>query len=344
MWKYILKRIALAFITAFIILSLTFILLKLLPPAKSMGTPQQQSAYYENEVRLGYMYSSARQQGDNFVDKVIFQDGRTMYYYKTPVMKQYISWLKNIVTKWDWGLSVRIQPNVKVTAIIAPRLWTSMKINIISVLVSVPIGIGLGIWAALKKNKLTDHIISTAVMVFISVPSFVLIIFLMLALCYRNPILPTQWPNPTDPKSWQVKGYILPVFCLSFGSICGYCRFVRAELCEVMESEYLLLARTKGLTRRQAIMRHALRNAMVPIFPSILAEFIGIMGGSMVLEGLYGIPGIGRLFVTAMNSAAPDYNVLFVDMAIFTTFGLLAGVLLDMSYGIIDPRIRMGAR
>ncbi len=217
-----------------------------------------------------------------------------------------------------------------------------MKINILSVVVSVPIGIALGIWAALKKNKLTDHIISTAVMIFISLPGFVVITFLMLLLCYNNAVLPTQWPKLTDSTSVKALGYILPVFCLSFGSICGYCRFVRAELCEVMESEYLLLARTKGLTRRQAIMRHALRNAMVPIFPSILAEFIGIMSGSMVLERLYGIPGIGDLFITAIS--AKDYNVLFVDMAIFTTISLFSGVLLDLSYSIIDPRIRMGAR
>ena len=131
-------------------------------------------------------------------------------------------------------------------------------------------------------------------------------------------------------------------FCLSFGSICGYCRFVRAELCEVMESEYLLLARTKGLTRRQAIIRHAMKNAMVPIFPSILAEFIGILGGSMILESLYGIPGIGKLFITALNYK--DYDILFVDMAIFTTLSLVAGVFLDLSYGLIDPRIRMGAK
>ena len=140
----------------------------------------------------------------------------------------------------------------------------------------------------------------------------------------------------------KVLGYIIPVFVLSFGSICGYCRSVRAELCEVMESEYLLLARTKGLTKKQAIIRHALRNAMVPIVPSILAEFIGILGGSMILEQLYGIPGIGKLFVTALNSK--DYNVLFVDMALFTTIGLVFGVFLDLSYGFIDPRIRMGAK
>ncbi len=292
---------------------------------------------------MGYMDSSrTKRDGEEPVDFVSLSNGRTTYYYNVPVMKQYFTWLGNIVFHWDWGVSKVIQPNVKATVIIGERLLTSMKINIFSVIFSVPIGILLGVWAALKKNTMTDHIISTLIMVFISLPSFVLITFLMLIFCYNNSVLPTQWPNPTDPVGQKVLGYILPVFCLSFGSICGYCRFVRAELCEVMSSDYLLLARTKGLTRKQAIMRHAMKNAMVPIFPSILAEFIGIMGGSMILENLYGIPGIGKLFITALTNK--DYNILFVDMAIFTSISLLAGVVLDLSYGFIDPRIRMGAK
>lgn len=343
MWKYVVKRLLLAVFTVFIILSLTFILIKCLKPEIAIGPIEQRTAYYENEVNQGYLYSSKVEiEGATPVDKLVYSDGSTVYYYQVPIMQQYFSWLRNIFTRWDWGVSRKIKPNVDVGTIIGERVVTSMKINILSVIVSVPIGIGLGILAALKKNTMTDSIISTLVMVFISVPGFVLITFLMLLLCYNNAILPTQWAKPTDPASQKALAYILPVFCLSFGSICGYCRFVRAELCEVMESEYLLLARTKGLTRRQAIMRHALRNAMVPIFPSILAEFIGIMSGSMVLERLYGIPGIGDLFITAIS--AKDYNVLFVDMAIFTTISLFSGVLLDLSYGIIDPRIRMGAR
>lgn len=344
MWKYVLKRIGLAFLTAFIVLTLTFILIKLLPVQKIAGSLQTRVAYYTNEERLGYMFSSETKiEGAEEVDHIIFEDKSEMYYYKTPVMQQYISWLGNIVTKWDWGTSQKIEPNVEVTVIMGSRLATSMKINIISVVLSVPIGILLGIWAALKKNKLTDHIISTVVMVLIALPGFVLITFLMMIFCYgKLAFLPTQWPGVNSTLGDKFLGYILPVFCLSLGSICGYCRFVRAELCEVMESEYLLLARTKGLTRGQAIVRHALRNAMVPIFPSILAEFLGIMGGSMILESLYGIPGIGSLFIDSIS--ASDYNILFVDMAIFTTFGLLMGVLLDMSYGFIDPRIRMGER
>ena len=343
MGKYVIKRILLALMTAFIVLSLTFILIKLLPPEKSVGDVVTRMTYYDNQVSLGYMISSRFPVADlKLVDFVTAKNGTVTYYYEVPVMEQYFNWISNIIFRWDWGYSQVIEPNVKATVIIGERLITSMKVNIVSVLVSVPVGILLGILAALKKNTMTDHIISTTVMILISLPGFVIISFLMLLLCYNNPILPTQWPNPTDPLGEKVLGYILPVFSLSLGSICGYCRFVRAELCEVMESDYLLLARTKGLTRRQAILRHAMKNAMVPIFPSVLAEFIGILGGSMILENLYGITGIGSLFVKSMT--AKDYNILFVDLAIFTTMGLLAGVILDLSYGFIDPRIRMGAK
>ncbi len=347
MIKYVFKRMGLALITAFIILSLTFILIKLLPITKIPGQEAQLFAYWQEQVRLGYVVAFKGVEHPELGTPVwthVKENVGTTYYYVAPIFDQYFNWLKNIITKWDWGVSQAIEPNVKVTVIIGERLVNTIRINIISVLFSVPIGIALGIWAALKKNTLTDHIISTVVMVCISVPSFVLITFMLLLLCYNNQILPTQWPSSNAPLGTKILGYIIPVFCLSFGSICGYCRFVRAELCEVMASDYLLLARTKGLTKKQAILRHALRNAMVPIVPSILAEFIGILGGSMILENLYGIHGIGSLFIKAINQSEPDYNVLFVDMAIFTTLSLLASVILDISYGFIDPRIRMGAK
>ena len=345
MIKYTIKRMILAIITTFIILSLTFILMKLLPFTKPIGTDNEKYAYYINQVFKGFVvdYEIEHKDLGSYLWKYTEPGTKnTHYFYQTPIMTQYVSWLRNIFTRWDWGTSTVIDPNKAAIVVIGSRLPVSMRLNIISVIFSVPLGIVLGIVAALNKNKPTDHFISTAVMIFISIPSFVLITLSLLIFAYRGHILPTQWPNITDPTKMKVLGYIIPVFALSFGSICGYCRSVRAELCEVMESEYLLLARTKGLTKRQAIIRHALRNAMVPIVPSILAEFIGILGGSMILEQLYGIPGIGKLFVTALN--AKDYNVLFVDMALFTTIGLMFGVLLDLSYGFIDPRIRMGAK
>jgi len=343
MGKYVLKRLVLAVITLFIIMSLTFILIKLLPFQKPIGLPPQQFAYYQDQVNLGFV-ARFTEPTEGYGDLLYNYKYSTIdyYYYQVPVMQQYGHWLKNIFTEWNWGTSTYIAPNVNAMVIIGERVITTIKINIIATLLSVPLGIVLGIWAALKKNTLTDHIISTLVMVFISVPSFILITFVMLMFCYKNQILPSQWPSSSATNQTKFLAFIIPVFCLSFGSICSYCRFTRAELCEVMSSDYLLLARTKGLTKRQAILRHALRNAMVPIVPSILAEFIGILGGSMILEELYGIPGIGNLYVRALGSQ--DYNVLFVDMAVFTIISLLAGVVLDLSYGFIDPRIRMGAK
>lgn len=344
MGKYVLKRIGLAFMTAFIILSLTFILVKLLPFERPIGGEAQQIAYFDKQYSLGYVYrfDIERPEYGKCLYKTSSDRGRPNYYYQVPIMKQYVRWLKNIITKWEWGYSKTFQPNVSASVIIGSRIGYSIRLNIISVIFSVPLGILLGIWAALKKNTITDHTISTLVMVFISIPSFVLISFILRIFAYNLGWLPSVWPTDSATTAMKIKGYIIPVFCLSFGSVCSYCRFVRAELCEVMESDYLLLARTKGLTRSQAIVRHAMKNAMVPIFPSILAEFLSILGGSMILEQLYSIPGIGKLFVLALNYK--DYDILFVDMAIFTTLGLLAGILLDLSYGFIDPRIRMGAK
>ena len=346
MGKYIIKRLILAFFTAFIVLSLTFFLVKSIPFSKPGGFPNEQYSYYMSQVHQGYVmqFIEPKSGYGELLFSYLDQSGKkpvTYYFYETPKLLQYFSWMKNILTAWNWGTSTHIEPNVDALVIIGGRLPVSMKLNAISVVISVPAGIGLGIYAALKKNKPSDNFISTAVMILVSVPGFVLITFLMLVFCYQLKWLPTQWPNPEAPLRQKALAYILPVFVLSLGSICGYTRFTRAELCEVLESEYLLLARTKGLTKNQSIIRHALRNAMVPIVPSILAEIIGIMSGSMILENLYGIPGYGSLYLDAINYK--DYNVLFVDMAIFEMIGLISGIFLDLSYGLIDPRIRMGA-
>lgn len=342
MVKYSIKRVLLALLTAFIILSLTFILVKALPFSKPVGTEADRFPYYQEQWRLGYLIrTNVPLAKYELLDKLTV-GSTTYYYYQKPIMEQYFHWLGNIVTKWDWGTSTQVKANFDAMVIIGQRLPVSISLNIISVIISVPLGILLGILAGLKKNTWIDHTISTLVMIFISIPSFVIISFLIYFFAYQTNLLPSKWPSVLESTQVKVLAYIIPVIALSFGSICGYCRFVRAELCEVMSSEYLLLARTKGLTKNQAIVRHALRNAMVPILPSILAEFIGLLGGSMILEKLYGIPGIGSLYIDALN--LKDYNVLMVDMAVFTMIGLLANIILDLSYGFIDPRIRMGMK
>ncbi|MBQ0009142.1 MAG: ABC transporter permease [Firmicutes bacterium] len=346
MLKYSIKRIILALVTAFIILTLTFFLVKSLPP-RGVVSPDVnvRYAFYVDQMELGYVVDMPNPvEGWTLLEHFHFDvDHSDHYFYTKPILEQYGAWLGNIVTKWDWGRSTVIEPNSSAINIIFSRLPVSFSVNIISVVISVPLGILFGIIAGLKKNTWLDHFISTLVMIFISIPSFVIIIFLVYLLGIKAG-LPTIWPTNDAAAGTKALGYIIPVLSLSFGSVCGYTRFVRAELCEVMSSEYLLLARTKGLTKNQAITRHALRNAFVPILPSILAEFIGVFSGSMILESIYDIPGIGNIYIRALNQSNPDYNVLMVDMAVFTTVGLLAGIILDLSYGFIDPRIRMGEK
>ena len=345
MVKYTIERLILAFVTAFIILTATFFLVKLLPFEKPIGTTESAVyAFYANQVRLGYLVDVSTKDPSLGECLWTFTDSTNVShnYYLRSIGEQYLVWLKGLFSGFNWGTSTFISPNVDAMIVLGERLPTTIKVNIWPVLISVPLGIALGIWAALKKNKMTDHIISTLVMVFISVPSFIVITLLMYWLCYQNNILPSQWPSQEADAFIQFKGYIIPTLSLSFGSICSYCRFTRAELTEVMSSDFLLLARTKGLTRSQAIVRHALKNAFVPILPSILAEVISLLGGAMILEQLYGIPGVGKLYVTALNRK--DYNVLMADMGFYTLIGLVSGVFLDLSYGFIDPRIRMGAK
>lgn len=344
MVKYTIERILLAFFTAFVILTLTFFLMKQLPFYPAAGTNEAKFAFFEDQVNIGNVLSFSKPQTQ--YGKLLWSytdiTGGNYYYYLRPATDLYAIWLKGIFTEFNWGKSLYLQPNVDSMVIITERLPTTIKVNLPSVLISVPAGIGLGIWAALKKNKMTDHIISTVIMIFISVPSFIMITLLLYLFAFRWGVLPASWPSEGATLASRIKGYILPTMALSFGSICSYTRFTRAELTEVMSSDFLLLARTKGLTKSQSIVRHAMKNAMVPILPSILAEVIGLLGGSMILERLYSIPGVGQLYVKAINQQ--DYNVLMADMALYTLIGLISGVFLDLSYGFIDPRIRMGAR
>ncbi|MFH0767556.1 MAG: ABC transporter permease, partial [Bacillota bacterium] len=209
----------------------------------------------------------------------------------------------------------------------------------------IPTGIGLGIWAALKKNKLTDHTISIGVIFFISVPSFVIATLLQYYVVYvfkwlDTPFVVANSDFVVDPIR-GLTSYIMPVLVLLIGSVAGLTRFSRAELTEVLTSEFMLLCRTKGLSKRQATIRHALRNAMVPIAPSIIGGFISILSGSLIIERIFRVPGIGGVYLDAFNNF--DYPLIMALLMFYTIIGLTAGLIVDLSYGVIDPRIRMGA-
>ena len=325
MAKYVLKRLMLMIFVLFCIVTICFMLIRMLPMTKPMGTAAQIQLVEERWEALGY-------------DK--------------PLLVQYGIYLRNIFTELDFGTSWYIQYRAPAFDVITTRLLPTVLVNFYSLILSTPIGILFGVYAAIKKNKWQDHFISTAVMIFVSIPSYVYAflvqyIFAFLLDDFFNGFFPLTVFSLADAGgSWftfdMFRSMLLPIMALSFGSVAGLCRFTRAELTESLTSEYMLLARAKGLTRSQATTRHALKNAMVPILPSIIGSFVGILGGSMIIEQIFSIPGVGRLYIQSITLR--DYDVFMIDTIFYTLIGLLAGIVVDISYGFIDPRIRMGEK
>ncbi len=320
MAKYILKRLLLMFFVLFCIVTICFMLIRMLPMTKPTGTAAQVQLVEARWEALGY---------------------------EKPLLVQYGIYLKNIFTEFDFGTSWYVQYRAPAFSVIADRLLPTVLVNLYSLLLSTPIGILFGIYAAIKKNKWQDHVISTSVILFVSIPSYVYAFLVQFIFAYQLDWFPLDLYSLDDAgNSWfsakMLYSMVLPVMALSFGSIAGLCRFTRAELTETLTSDYMLLARTKGLTRAQATTRHALKNAMVPILPSIIGSFVGILGGSMIIEQIFSVPGVGQLFIKSITLR--DYDVFMVDSIFYTFIGLLAGIVVDISYGFIDPRIRMGEK
>ena len=297
MGKYILKRVLLMFFVLFCIITICFMLIRMLP--RDLPT----------DIKL---------------QEVIKARWEALGYDK-PLVVQYGIYLRNIFTEWDFGTSWYVSPRTEAFEVILDRLLPTVLVNLYSLLLATPIGIALGIYAAIKKNKWQDHTISTMVMLFVSIPSYVYAFLVQFIFAFVLGWFPLTVYSLADAGgSWftakMVYSMALPVMALSFGEIAGLCRFTRAELTETLTSDYMLLARTKGLTRAQATTRHALKNAMVPILPSIIGSFIGILGGSMIIEQIFSVPGVGQLFIRSINLR--DYDVFMMDTVFYTLISL----------------------
>ncbi len=318
MLKYIIKRILLMLMVTLIIVSMCFVLVKLLPtkPAQQFGKDMQ-----------------------------LIEMRREALGYNKPLLEQYLIFLRRSVIGGDWGVSESLYFGQNVWDKFLEKMPATMVVNAYTMIFSVPLGLMFGIYAALKKNKWQDHVISTSVIVFVSVPSYVYAFLVQYFLCFKLKWFPFQMEPGNDLFSWKTFVSLVPaILSLGFGIVAGLTRYTRAELTEVLTSEFLLLARTKGLTRAQTTVRHALRNSMVPIFPMILGQFIGIIGGSLIIEQIFGIPGVGPLYVSSITAATPDYNFFMLLSAFYTVIGLSSGIIIDLSYGFVDPRIRMGSK
>jgi len=313
--KYIAGRVLAMLITLFIIVTLSFLLIRLMPVKifDHPDIPPEVVKMLEAQMHL---------------DK--------------PLFVQYMYYLKGIILEGDFGISAKIRPKFPVFSVIAERIPISMMINLVSLLISLPLGIVAGTAAALKRNRLPDHIISLLVVLFISIPSFVFASIMQYMFTHVFRIFPTLYKPSAATLSAVALSLTLPVISLALNPIATVARYLRGELIETINSEFLLLARTKGLSQRQAIVRHAFRNSCVPLVNIVVPMFTGILGGSLVIESIFGIPGLGGMLVNSINTG--DHPLTVALLIFYSIMDLVTILLMDIIYGILDPRIKMGAK
>ncbi len=333
MFKYVMKRLGLMLLTFSIIFTMCFVLVKLLPIPTNALPGQDPEIVMRTLEGRGWITNI--QEGENNV----------WTYDRVPIFVQYATYIKRVVTDLDFGIVTTYGEylHMNIWKVFVSHMPPTIIINIFSSLIGVPIGLGLGILAALKKNKWQDQLINIFIILLISVPGIVLALMIQYIFCFKLGWFPLTMSTSNDYFSWEVIHSIIPaVAAMCLGSIAGYARTTRAELSEVLTSEFMLLARTKGLTKKQAIFRHAMRNSMVVIFPMILSEFIAVLNGSLIIEKMFGVNGIGGLYVNSLTFQ--DYDFFMMLSGFYTLVSLVAGIVTDISYSFIDPRIRMGAK
>ncbi|MDR2505444.1 MAG: ABC transporter permease [Oscillospiraceae bacterium] len=315
MFKYTLSRIGAMLLTLFLVMSLSFWIIRLMP--KSIFENPEVSPEIQRLL-----------EAEMHLDK--------------PMVVQYYYFLKGIVLHGDFGTSVKVRPGMDVFRIISTRIPPTVMLNVLALLVSMPLGFILGTIAALRRNKPTDVVMSFLIVLFISIPSFVFASALQYFLTFKIPIFPTLYDSTALTLGAKLNSLVLPITALALGPIATIARYLRGELIETLSSEYLLLARTKGLTRAQATVRHALRNSLVPIANTIIPMITGIIGGSLVVERMYSIPGMGGQLVDSI--LAGDHFLTVALLIFYSAISLITILIVDVSYGIIDPRIRIGGR
>lgn len=317
MTRYLMKRIGLMFITFIITIYLFFFFIKLMPD-NFVPSPGVGNEWYEQ---------LAEKEGWN-----------------EPIIVQFGLWVKNIFTEGNFGYSHIMKRDVSEAYF--KKIPASIRINIVPYFLSVPIAIILGVFAAIKKNKWQDTAISIWIMIFISIPFFVVAVLSQYFFYWKWNLAPdykiATASEFTELGFWYgISTYILPVIVLTVASVPSMARYVRAELTEQMTLDYMLLARSKGLTREQAVFRHALRNALVPILPGIFIGVIGILNGGIITEKIFRVDGTGRMYLAAF--VGRDYALLMLINAFGQFLTLTSAILADVSYTLFDPRVRFGS-
>lgn len=304
MARYILKRIATSIITLWAVITITFFMLRLLP-----GGPFT---------------------GERNIPEAIMQNLEVKYGLDKPLFEQYGLYLKNLL-QGDLGESMKYAGK-EVSEIISYSFPSSAKLGVVVISIALIFGITLGIIAALKYNSWPDSLCMVLATLGVTIPSFVLATVLMYIFGVKYKLLPVTGLN--SPVS-----YILPALALGGYSIAFISRLTRSKLLETLNSDYIRTARAKGVSGFKVIVKHALRNTLIPIITYLGPLIAGILTGSFVVEKIFAIPGLGREFVNTISNR--DYIVIMGVTVFYSSILIICNLLVDLLYGIIDPRIKL---
>ncbi len=307
MTKYILKRIFYMIITLFIVASVTFFMMKLMP-----GTP------FTNQEKL----SPAQLKIMN-----------EQYGLNKPLWQQYLIYLGNLL-HGDFGTSFQFN-NQPVLSLIMTRLQPSLLIGAQAMILGSILGILLGAVAAMNKNNWIDSLATFVSIVGISVPSFVAGVLLQFYLAFKWHLFPIALWN-----GW--KSSILPSLALAFSPLAQTARFMRTEMVDVLNSDYIELSKAKGNTRWQTVVKHTLRNSLIPVITILGPLTANILTGSLVVENIFSIPGIGEQFVKSIMTN--DYPTIMGLTIFYSLLFMIMLLITDILYSLIDPRIRLTSK
>lgn len=309
MVKYILKRIGLALLTMLIIIFLLFVLVRIMP-----GNP----------------FPSERMTAEQIAEK------RAEMGLDDPILVQFYNYMKTLLVDHSFGNGTSLYNGAPISVVLPTCVANSFKIGGIAILFGVTVGLLLGICAALHKDHFLDVLCTVVSIVGVCVPSYVFMIFLQYFFAYKVTIFPFYF----DSDRFLLSS-ILPAFSLSLFSISSIARFTRNEMVEVMDSDYILLAEAKGMYGAPLIFKHILRNALIPVVTVIAPLIVDLLTGALVVEKIYGINGIGKLLVDAITGEGLDYNYVLALGILYSVLYITVMLVLDIVYGLLDPRIRV---
>lgn len=314
MTRYIARRVLQMVLTLFVIMTVLFILLKVTPGSPFLNPKITPEMRLMLEVKYG-------------LDK--------------PLLTQYFLYIRNVL-QGDFGTSIIMIKNYPVWDMVRGPLTITIRLGLIALALGTAVGIFLGAIAALNRNKFWDHFNTIIAVLGVSVPSFVIAMILLMA--RRNfPFIPVVFSpaNPTFGVSiWdEIISMTLPILSLSFAVIASIARYTRTELVEVYNSDFILLARAKGLNKTQVFTKHAFRNALIPIVTIMGPMMVALITGSTVVERFFGVPGLAQMTIKSIN--VKDTFVTLAAEFLYSSMFIFTMLAVDIAYGIIDPRIRL---